>query len=153
MIQSARSRPWACLLSTAFALAAASGCQPSQSAARDILVDGTDYAFQVPTVVHAGSTRFRFVNRGKVFHEMALGRLQEGITADSLLAYAAAGHDPGDLARVVGILIAGPGDTALGTLSAELEPGRTYLMICNFRDGDSLPPHVAMGMQASFVVQ
>ena len=53
---------------------------------------------------------------------------------------------------VVGILITEPGETSLGTMDVELLPGRTYVMICQFKDADSLPPHVAMGMQASFVV-
>ncbi len=128
------------------------GCQAPASP--EVVVPGSDYAFQVPGELPAGPTRFRFENRGKVPHEMALGRLKAGITADSLLAFAAAGHDPGELADgVVGILIADPGTSALGTLTADLAPGRTYMMICGFRDADSLPPHLAMGMQASFTVQ
>jgi hypothetical protein len=84
---------------------------------------------------------------------MALGQLRAGITADSVLARLAAGGDPTDLIDgVVGILIAGPGATSIGSLNVDLVPGRTYMMICQFQDADSLPPHVAMGMQASFVV-
>ena len=130
------------------------GCQPQPAPSPEVLVPGTDYAFEVPKELPAGLTRFRFENRGKVPHEMALGQLKAGVTADSLLAFAAAGHDPGELADgIVGILIAEPGTSALGTLSAELAPGRTYMMICNFRDADSLPPHMVMGMRASFVAR
>lgn len=130
------------------------GCQAPAPPSPEVLVPGTDYAFTAPKELPAGPTRFRFENRGTVPHEMALGQLKAGITADSLLAYAAAGHDPGELADgIVGILIAEPGTAALGTLSADLAPGRTYMMICSFRDADSLPPHIAMGMQASFAVK
>jgi len=85
---------------------------------------------------------------------MALGQLKAGVSADSVLAYTSQGQDPGDLADgIVGLLIADGGQTALGSLTVDLVPGRTYLMICQFKDADSLPPHSAMGMQASFVVQ
>ncbi len=129
------------------------GCSAATGGDHDILVAGTDYAFAAPTELAAARTHVRFVNRGRVPHEMALGELHAGVTADSVMAYAAAGHDPGDLAKIVGILIATPGETAVGTLSADLIPGRTYLMICGFRDADSLPPHLEMGMVASFVVK
>ncbi len=130
-------------------------CAPAGSTSvSEVVIPATDYAFQVPTKVSAGPTRFRLENRGQVVHEMAMGQLKLGVTADSMLTYAAQGHDPGDLTDgVVGILIAEPGTTALGTLTADLVPGRTYVMICQFRDADSLPPHIAMGMQASFVAQ
>ena len=139
---------------TAALLAAlVAGCQAAPAGSQEVLVGGTDYAFDAPKAPTAGVTDVRFVNRGRVPHEMAFGQLHAGVTADSVMAYAAAGHDPGDLADVVGILIANPGDTAVGALRVNLLPGRTYMMICSFRDADSLPPHLAMGMQASFVVK
>lgn len=141
------------LLAAALLLACVVGCQQTTAARREVVVGGTDYGFDAPAKLAAGPASFRFVNRGRVPHEMALGQLHAGVTADSVLAYAATGRDPGELAKVVGILIANPGDTAIGALSATLLPGRTYIMICSFRDADSLPPHIAMGMQKSFEVQ
>jgi hypothetical protein len=128
-------------------------CSPSPPAiSQETLIPASDYAFQIPSHLAPGPTRFRLQNNGRVPHEMALGQLRAGITADSVLARLAAGGDPTDLTDgVVGILIAGPGATSIGSLSADLLPGRTYMMICQFRDADSLPPHIAMGMQASFV--
>jgi hypothetical protein len=128
-------------------------CQPAQApAATETTISASDYAFQVPNHVPHGRTLFRMQNVGRVPHEMAVGQLREGITADSVLARVAAGGDPGDLTDgVVGILIAQPGASSLGSLSIDLVQGRTYMMICQFRDADSLPPHIAMGMQASFV--
>lgn len=133
---------------------AVAGCRPSPApAAQETAVGASDYAFQAPSHLPPGHTRFRLKNTGKVPHEMAMGQLRAGVTADSVMARLAAGGDPADLTDgVVGILIAEAGDSSLGTLSAELISGRTYMMICQFRDADSLPPHIAMGMQASIVV-
>lgn len=141
------------LVASLILMAIVLGCRPASGGTREILVGGTDYAFDVPAEIPAGTTHLRFVNRGRVPHEMALGQLHAGVTADSVLAYAAAGHDLGDLATIVGILIANPGDTAIGTLGTDLVPGRTYMMICGFQDADSLPPHLAMGMVAGFVAK
>lgn len=129
------------------------GCaRGTETRTREIVIPATDYAFQIPGEVPAGPTLFRIDNQGKVPHELALGQLREGITADSVLARIAAGGDPGDMTDgVVGILIAGPGSKSLGQLNADLVPGRTYMMICQFKDADSLPPHIMMGMHASFV--
>jgi hypothetical protein len=141
---------------TAAALAAlVFGCRAAPGiASNEIIVPATDYAFQIRRELPAGAAVFRLVNQGRVPHELALGRLKPGVTADSLLAFAAAGGDPGDLADgVVGILIAGPGETSIGSLAADLTPGRTYMMICQFQDADSLPPHVVLGMQAAFTVK
>ena len=129
-------------------------CSPSRPVtAPETVVGASDYAFQVPAHLGAGPARFRLQNTGKVPHEMAMGQLRAGVTADSLLSHLAAGGDPTPLTDgVVGILIVEPGATSLGTLDVDLVPGRTYVMICQFKDADSLPPHIVMGMQASFVV-
>jgi len=126
---------------------------PQPITAPEISISAMDYAFQAPSHLAPGRTLFRLHNTGKVPHEMAMGQLRAGITADSALARLAAGIEPAEITDgLVGVLIAGPADSSLGALSVELIRGRTYLMICQFRDADSLPPHVAMGMQASFVV-
>ena len=134
---------------------AGASCGPARPAVTpETVVAASDYAFQVPAHLGAGPARFRLQNTGKVPHEMAMGQLRAGVTADSLLSHIAAGGDPTPRTDgVVGILIVEPGATSLGTLDVDLVPGRTYVMICQFRDADSLPPHVAMGMQASFVVE
>ena len=126
-------------------------CQPAPPLV--LQVSGTDYAFAVPPAVPAGPVTIRFANHGKVPHEMALGRLRVGMTADSLMTRLAQGRDPGEVTdAVVGILIVEPGQSSIGALQTEILSGRTYVMICQFRDADSLPPHIAMGMQASFTV-
>ncbi len=121
---------------------------------RELQIVGTDYAFAVPTKVQAGPATIRFVNDGKVPHEMALGRLRVGMTADSVMARLSEGRNPAEVTDgVVGILIVDPLQTSIGALQTDLLAGRTYVMICQFRDADSLPPHIAMGMQASFTVE
>lgn len=126
---------------------------PATKPLTEAVIPATDYAFTIPARLPAGPATFRLDNRGKVPHEMAMGRLKAGVTADSVMAYAGTGGDPGDLADgIVGILISAPGMQSLGTVSTDLVSGRTYLLICQFKDADSLPPHMAMGMVASFVV-
>ncbi len=139
------------------ALAAAAICLSTLSCQaappRELQVVGTDYAFAVPPKIRAGPATIRFANQGKVPHEMALGRLRVGMTADSVTARLTQGRDPAEVTDgVVGILIVAPGETSIGALQTDLLAGRTYVMICQFRDADSLPPHIAMGMQASFTV-
>ncbi len=51
-----------------------------------------------------------------------------------------------------GVLIADPGEVGWGRLAVELEPGRTYALVCNFTDAEGDPPHSALGMIASFTV-
>jgi hypothetical protein len=138
-------------IAAAVLLVVTSACQPTP--ARQVLVSATDYAFVAPASMPAGSTEIRLTNQGRVPHEMALGRLRAGMTVDSFQARIAAGGDPAELADgVVGILIVEPGDTSIAALHTALTSGRTYVLICQFRDADSLPPHIAMGMQASFTV-
>lgn len=146
-----RSRKQPALAAVTLSLATLA-CQPA--APRVLQITGTDYAFAVPPKVQAGPATIRFANNGKVPHEMALGRLRTGMTADSVMTRIAEGRDPGDVTDgVVGILIVEPGQSSIGGLQTDLLAGRTYVMICQFRDADSLPPHIAMGMQASFTVE
>ena len=99
----------------------------------EILVDGLDYSFAVEQAVEAGPADIRFRNVGEVDHEMVLVRLQAGATMDDVSAAMASGEDPrAFIDGVVGILIADPGETSLGSLQVDFEPGRTYLMLCNF---------------------
>lgn len=52
-----------------------------------------------------------------------------------------------------GILVADPGEVAMGRLYVELESGRSYALICMFKDQEGDPPHVALGMVRSFSVE
>ena len=139
-------------LAGAALLVAAMACQapPPPQGPQDITVAGSDYAFQLPDSLQAGSTVLHFRNVGKVDHEMGMALLKPGVTLAQVLERIKAGSAPDSLLDgIVGILIAKPGVTTLGGLSVELLPGRTYAMFCNFQDGPDKPPHSSLGMVTS----
>jgi len=122
------------------------------SGIRNVTVVGTDYAFAVPASLAHGLTAFSFENRGRVRHEMNLLWLKHGVTLDSVLR-----ADPGPSQRSLleggGVLFAEPGDRSAYRLLVDLVAGRTYLLICNFRDAPDKPQHMELGMFASFQVK
>jgi hypothetical protein len=145
------SQPMIAVLLIAFPLVLSS-C-PSQTT-HHVTIVGTDYAFDIPAPLPAGVTAFAFENRGQQRHEMGLVRLKPGITIDSVLAV-----ERGPNRRVLldvntgGILFADPGQLSVDRLLVRLEVGRTYLVICNFRDAPDKPEHSVLGMAAGFTVQ
>jgi len=133
-------------------LVAAMACQaPSlPRGPQGIAVTGSDYAFQLPDSLQAGTTVLHFTNAGKVDHEMGMALLKPGVTLAQVMDRIKGGASPDSLLDgIVGILIAKPGVTTLGGLSVELLPGRTYALFCNFQDGPDKPPHSALGMVTS----
>jgi len=143
------------LAGAAFLFLALGACKPQLSLpeSTEVLVTGSDYAFQLPDTLRPGSTKFRFANSGKVDHEMGLALLRPGVTLAHVMDVMKAGGSPDSLIDgVVGILIAKPGVTTLGSLATDLIPGRTYAFFCNFQDAPDKPPHSALGMVASRMV-
>jgi hypothetical protein len=119
----------------------------------EVLVTGSDYAFQFPDTLRQGQTTLRFANAGKVEHEMVLALLRPGVTLAQVMDLMKAGGRPDSLIEgIVGILIAKAGVTTLGSLGVDLIPGRTYAFVCNFQDAPDKPPHSALGMVASRTV-
>src|SRR5262245_39844796 len=119
-----------------------------------VTVAGTDYAFQAPDTLSGGRTAISFQNRGRVPHELAMGRLKPGITLDQVLDRLRSGGDPEEfLDAMIGVLIAPPGQTSGGELLVDLVPGRTYAIVCQFRDGEGQPPHLTLGMHKSLAVR
>ena len=130
----------------------AAGC--SSTSVPEVTVGGDDYAFILTDSVPSGPVRFTFENRGQVRHEMVLVQLAEGATLADLGAAVQSGADAFELiSSFGGVLIAAPGTTAWGQLQVNLEPGRTYALLCNFRDAEDAPPHTELGMVKEFVVQ
>lgn len=126
-------------------------CRPP---ARSVTVAGTDYAFQVPDSLSGGRTAISFQNRGRVPHELVMGRLKPGITHDQVMERLRTGGDPQEfLDAMIGVLIAPPGQTSGGALLVDLVPGRTYAIVCQFRDGEGQPPHLMLGMHKSLAVR
>ena len=118
-----------------------------------IVVGGLDYTFDLPSPVPSGPLEIAFENRGEVRHELILALLRPGATLVELTEAVVNGEDRDPFVeRMDGILVAEPAETGLGRLIAELEPGRTYALICTFRDTPGDPTHVALGMIRTFEV-
>ena len=127
--------------------AAACTPKPAPPSTSIVTVEAVDYAFQLPDTLRAGPTTFRMHNGGKVPHEMVMALLKPGVTMSQLMDHVGAGGSPDSVVTgIVGILIATPGETTVGALSTDLLPGRTYALICSFKDGPDTPEHIALGM-------
>jgi hypothetical protein len=121
---------------------------PPSSPVQRVTISGGDYAFTVPEGIRAGRTSFRFVNRGKVRHEVSIRLLKAGVTPQQFMAvWQQAEGRPARLVEApVGILLAEPGATSSVTLGVTLLPDRDYMLICTRTDTLGAPEHVDMGM-------
>ena len=143
------------LIAGLFSLACARGdSPPPQGGSADVVrVTGSDYAFTLPDSLPAGITTFRFVNTGKVRHELNISRLKAGVPMDSLLATIRADQSVKDLIDgPVGVLFAEPGDSSSAGLSVDLKPGERYAVICIFADSAGAKQHFEMGMYKQVTV-
>ena len=126
----------------------------TQETANSLRIDvvANDYTFlPLPKRIAPGPTIFTFVNQGKVQHEMAIGRLKPGVSIEDVVKVSKEGGRRRELiARSVGILIAGPGESPDGRLWVDLVPGQTYVVFCALRDTPDAQPHLLMGMYAAF---
>lgn len=113
----------------------------------DIEIVATDYAFETPARVHAGRVSFRFVNKGKVRHELNIARLKPGISIDEYLDSVRADRSVQKLIDgPVGVLFAAPGTKSAAGLSVNLRPGDRYSIICIFKDTKEAKRHYDLGM-------
>jgi hypothetical protein len=107
----------------------------------------SDYAFQAPATLPAGRTTFKFVNHGKVRHELNISRLKPGVSIDTLLQLVRADKTVRDVTEgPVGVLFASPGGQSSAGLAVDLSPGETYAVICIFRDSAGAKAHYDLGM-------
>lgn len=133
----------AALLVAAFARAPASP---------EVLVVANEYAFIAPDTLVAGMTTFTLQNQGKQQHEMLLGLMRPGVTAAQVVDAATHGANFRQLPGVYlegamqGALFAWPGTTSSARLTIDLVRGRSYVLLCTFRDSTAAPQHAAMGM-------
>jgi plastocyanin/uncharacterized cupredoxin-like copper-binding protein len=140
----------------AIAVLLVAGCKPADKPAAsadkpvspaEVEVVATDYAFQAPASLPAGRTTFRFVNQGKVRHELNVSRLKPGVSIDALLKKVRAEESVKDLTEgPVGVLFAKSGGRSEAGLTVELTPGEMYAVICIFRDSAGAKPHYDLGM-------
>jgi hypothetical protein len=124
----------------------------SAAPARDVTIIGLDYAFSAPKTVAAGPSVFRFENRGKKFHELNVSLLKRGATAKEYMDSVRAGKPTTAFRESpVGVLFAEPGKTSDAGLAVDLQEGRTYVVICIFRDSAGAPRHHQLGMSTVIV--
>jgi hypothetical protein len=127
--------------------------------AEEVKIVGTDYTFDAPAMLRAGTTTFVFENAGAMRHEMILVPLRQGVTEQNIRE----SHHNGNTWRkvreqfgdgeIIGILFAGPGQSSSGTLLAKLVHGRTYLIICQLEEPEGAPRHNVLGMYRTFRVE
>lgn len=128
------------------ALAAAIGCQPQTP--RVIDITAVNYAFQAPGTVLPGPARLRLINAGTVPHEVQVFVFKPGISGDSArVLLSTMDRVPDSLADSSGaVLIAAPHATAPEEVYVDLQPGRTYALVCQFRDNPKAERHDRLGM-------
>ena len=132
------------VLST-FALAVI-GCNSQPVPVIDITA--INYAFQAPSTVAPGPVRLRFTNAGSVPHEVQVFVFKPGIGADSGRALLnTMDRVPDSLADSSGaVLIAAPHASAPEEVYVDLQPGRAYALVCQFRDSPTAKRHDRLGM-------
>ena len=126
------------------------GSATPRAAPPEITVTATDYAFLALPAVRPGRTIIGFVNKGKVDHEVAIGRLKPTATPEEFVKATPGAERRALLDGFVGILIAEPGKSGGGKLVADLAKGERYLVWCAFRDKPDAPQHLALGMYTIF---
>src|SRR5689334_4431765 len=133
-------------LSRLLALLGAVACQPQ--APTVIEITAVNYAFQAPHTVAPGPARLRLINTGTVVHEVQVFAFKAGISADSGRALLSTmDRVPDSLADSSGaVLIAAAHTTAPEEVYVELQPGRAYALLCQFRDSPHAKRHDRLGM-------
>lgn len=97
--------------------------------------------------VRAGTTQVRLTNRGRVAHQVQIGRLNAAMTPERFIQMFGSDGDRATvdaLNWVGGVAVVGPGRS--GTAQVDLTPG-DYLLVCYVTDRDGTS-HVMEGMVA-----
>lgn len=118
-------------------------------ASESVTVTATDYAFDGPAKLAAGSTTLHLVNHGKELHQLQLIRLEQGKTADDLVK---ALKTPGPIPSWI-TFVGGPNGVAPGAEARATEilaPGN-YAYVCLIPSPDGII-HAAKGMVRAFEV-
>lgn len=122
------------------------GCQTTK-APTSVLLQAQDYAYIAPDSLPAGPTAFGLANAGKMPHEVIIVRLKPNADVQEILRLDRADSSWRDLReQPSGILTADPGVTTPGQLLLNLQAGERYLFVCNFRDSETSPAHMHLGM-------
>lgn len=114
---------------------------------RVVDVTAFEYAYQTPDSVDPGPALVQFRNKGKITHELIFLKLRQGATVSDLID----AHKRDETFRPFldgnnAVLFAEPGDDSSIPLFVDFEPGRQYVLWCNFADGKDQPQHASLGM-------
>jgi uncharacterized cupredoxin-like copper-binding protein len=118
---------------------------PNTVTAHDFLFDGLG-------TLPAGQATINFKNAGSQPHEMALVKLNSGVTLDqfkAIMSSSATPSGPPLFTSEGGMGGISPGET--GQTTVNLSSG-TYALICNIPDPNTGKPHVALGMLSAITV-
>lgn len=131
---------------SAVALLALSACAAG-TATNTVALQANEYAFTAPDSLPAGATAFGLANGGKMAHEVIVVRLKPNADLREILRLDRADSSWSALRDAPsGILTAEPGVTTPGQLLVDLRVGERYLLLCNFRDAETAPAHLHLGM-------
>lgn len=120
----------------------------------DVVVDLVDFNFSVPAEIATGPKVWQISNKGLQWHEMAIVKLNEGVTIDDLLATMQSGGPPPEgpppYEEIAFWTPNSPGET--GWVTWDLPPGE-YTVICFLPDtAGEMAPHAAQGMVGNLTV-
>jgi hypothetical protein len=120
-----------------------SSVQPVSLAGTRDTITLTDYAFELPRALEAGTHMVTVRNTGTQSHELVITQPGPGRSAADVAQWAAHMQGPPPAHFLGGVTAIAPGQT--NVLSLALTPGR-YALLCFVPDAKDGRPHVAHGM-------
>jgi hypothetical protein len=120
-----------------------SSAQPASLAATRDTITLTDYAFELPRDLEAGTHMVTVRNTGTQSHELVITQPAPGRSASDVAQWTAHMQGPPPAHFLGGVTAIAPGTT--NVLSLALTPGR-YALLCFVPDAKDGRPHVAHGM-------
>ena len=143
------------------AAASSAPSAPSGSGAA-VTITAVEYKYEGAPATAPTGTSFRLVNGGKELHELVLVRRNADVTTSWEELVAMPQEEAMKFITIVGGLMAAPGATGEGSVTAD-QPGE-YAFLCFIPQGTTAlpsagaslpagPPHVALGMLQVVTVQ
>lgn len=118
---------------------------------RTVMVMASDYKFEAPDSIAAGTVTFQLMNHGPELHHMQIIRLEQGKTLADFEAAIKIPGPPPAWVTLVGGPNAGIPDGQHNTTVTVTLPAGNYVMLCVIPSPDG-KPHVAKGMYKALKV-
>ncbi len=154
MASGAASRPAGTGAPAAGSTAMPSGTAPAPAVGQLLVIRAVEYGFQTMGSIPGGVTTIRLQNMGKEPHLAQLGRLNDGVTVDQLVAALKSDfQDNGNRSDALATLVGGPNAVVGGgtvEVIQDLKAGQ-YLMICFLPDPQGVS-HFLHGMMLPLTV-